>query len=250
MLNRIAPIVFKYTMQDGIDNETSRRLNIIIIRHHLDSTTKNVLTEFTDKATGKKKTFYQTEQNTYDYYNQKFLQTIYQKVKNDFLIRYFAKKRSEVLYTAPSKIAVVYELLKNLDRTIVFGNDIDSLSSIVPTVSSRNKPVVNNKIISDFNNGLLNVIGSFKMLKQGINLSNLDNVIFHSYYGVEKDTIQRIGRLRKSDSDGFVFIILTVKTQEQNWFNRMITPVNSKLIWCDNVQEAISVWKKMKAYDK
>lgn len=192
LLNRIAPVVFKYSLSDSIENKTGRQLRIVVIKHSLDHVNKTM--PVTYKKNGESKTFYQTEFEMYDYYNRRFYQAIFQKDHNDFLIRHYANKRNAVLYKAPSKIKVLKELLKYLDRTIVFGNDIDSISQIVPTVSSRNKPAVNSQIIKDFNEHKLGVIGSFKMLKQGVNLKDLDNVIMHSYYGVEKDSVQRVGR--------------------------------------------------------
>ena len=242
MLNSIAPIVFRYTLQDGINNNTSRKLNVIVIKHHLDAVNKSIAVNYKDKKTGQPRTFYQTEKEMYDYYNQKFYQTLYNKNRNEFLFRFFLNKRNSILYTAPSKMEVVKELLKYLNRTIIFGNDIASISSLVPTVSSKNKALVNNKIIYDFNTHKIDVIGSFKMLKQGINLKDLDNVIMHSYYGVQKDFIQRVGRLRQASKDGFVFIILTMNSQEIVWFNRMIAPLNAGIIWCENVNDALDVW--------
>lgn len=192
LLNRIAPVVFKYSLSDSIENKTGRNLRIIVIKHYLDHVKKTM--PVTYKKNGEIKTFYQTEFEMYDYYNRKFYQTIFQRERNEFLIRHFATKRNAVLYKAPSKIKIVKELLKYLNRTIVFGNDIDSISEIVPTVSSRHKPATNIQIIKDFNEHKIDVIGSFKMLKQGVNLKDLDNVIMHSYYGVPKDSVQRIGR--------------------------------------------------------
>lgn len=248
MLNQIAPVVFSYTLSQGIENQTSRNLKVIVIKHYLDKVAKIMPTTYKEKGTGNEKTFFQTEQEVYDYYNQKFHQAIYQKDKNEFLIRLFTTRRNAVLYKAKSKMVIVKQLLAYLDRTIVFGNDIDSISALIPTVSSRNKPATNNQIITDFNEGHIGVIGSFKMLKQGINLKNLDNVVMHSYYGVEKDTIQRIGRLRQADKDGYVFIILTMNTQEQVWFNRMIEPLNNNLIWCENTTEALEKWKQFQKF--
>jgi len=246
LLNKIAPVVFKYTLSEGIANNTSRKLNIIIIKHQLDRLSKNIPVTYKDKS-GNQKTFYQTEFEIYDYYNKKFLQAIYQKPKNEFLIRTFTTKRNAILYKAKSKMDIIKKLLAHLSRTIVFGNDIDSISSLIPTVSSRNTINQNRDIIESFNNGSIDVIGSFKMLKQGVNLKGLDNVILHSYYGVEKDALQRIGRLRQAPTDGFVFIILTMGTQEQVWFNKMINPLsNVNTIWCENVDQALNVWKSLK----
>lgn len=243
MLNEIAPIAFTYSLRESIENKTSRKLNIIVIKHHLDTTTKNIPIKYKDKSTQQEKVFFKTEYDYYDYYNKQFYRVLYQKDKNEFLIRLFMNRRNSILYKAPSKMLIVKKLMMHLERVLIFGNDIDSISALVPTVSSRNKPATNNDIIDKFCKNELNVIGSFKMLKQGVNLKNLNNIIMHSYYGVPKDSIQRIGRLRASNSDGFVFILLTAGTQEEVWFNNMTEPFKEHLIFCENVEEALKIWK-------
>jgi len=73
-----------------------------------------------------------------------------------------------------------------------------------------------------FDKGEIKNIASFKKLKQGANLSNLDNIIITSYYSSTKDLIQRIGRLRKAGKRvGNVIILVTKGTKEEDWFLKM-----------------------------
>ena len=104
-------------------------------------------------------------------------------------------KRARLLYELPSKTTLCKEILKYLlGKTLIFGNSLNSLNDIVPNViSSKNKPIVNNIILDNFENNQISTIGSFKMLEQGANLSKLNNIILHSYYGREKSFIQRLG---------------------------------------------------------
>lgn len=225
MLNSIAPIVATYTVKQGQEQGTSRKLNIIIIEHELDNIEKVIPIEYFDKATKAKKIFYKTEKDYYEYCHAKFIQAMYSNIKNDFIIRYWMNKRNTFLYNLPSKTRAVIKVLTmyNLQRNIVFGNSIEQLNKICPTVSSKHTAMFNKELINNFNKGHLNTIGSFKMLKQGVNLVGLNNVILHSYYSVEKDFIQRIGRLRKTDDIGNVIIFMTKGTQEEIWLNKIIT---------------------------
>ena len=123
--------------------------------------------------------------------------------------------------------------------TIVFGNNILELIKICPTVSSKNIPTVNKLLLDSFNKGEIDTIGSFKMLKQGVNLKSLNNVIFHSYYSKEKDFIQRVGRLRQSDNVGVVFLFVTKNTQEETWLNKMLETLDLECVRLKNINQYV-----------
>lgn len=209
-LNKIAPICFKYHLDQGLEEETARKLNIYVIEHQLDNTVKSI------KAGTKKKSWYQTEQASYNYWDSLFKKNLMTEVKIDkkdtesikeymdrvskaedlrqLKINMSVNKRSKLLYDLPSKQKVVKKLLKHIKgKTILFGNSIDSLLNITKnTVSSRNNNDVNKSIRDNFEKGNINLIGSFKKLKQGANLNKLDNCVVMSYYSKEKDLIQRL----------------------------------------------------------
>lgn len=234
MLNSIAPIAATYTVKQGQQDRTSRELTITIIEHDLDTRKKCIPVEYKDKSTGVNKIFFQTEYEYYQYCHSRYIQSFYSPTKSEFLTTFWRNKRNNILYSLPSKTRAVIELLSKheLNRNIVFGNAISQLLEICPTVSSKNSPAVNAKLITDFNEGRLNTIGSFKMLKQGANLNNLDNVIMHSYYSVDKDFIQRIGRLRNKETEGNVIIFMTRGTQEENWLEKIMTATDLKFNRC------------------
>lgn len=240
MLNSIAPIAATYTIKQGQEDRTSRELRIIIIEHELDNKKKCIPVEYKDKSTGINKVFYQTEYDYYTYCHSRYIQSFYSATKSEFLTVYWRNKRNNVLYSLPSKTRAVIELLQthNLNRNIVFGNAISQLLEICPTVSSKNSPAVNQQLITDFNEGRLNTIGSFKMLKQGVNLKDLDNVIMHSYYSVEKDFLQRVGRGRNAPYPANIIIFMTRGTQEENWLEKIIkrTDLTFERVRLDNLK--------------
>ena len=230
MLDHIAPIIFTYNIAQGQKEGTSRKLNVFIIEHFLNSVDKNV------KAGSVKNTFYQTEQAYYFYLTKIYESAVNLEPKNgEDLINFSNKKnlgilsainkRKKFLHSLPSKRHLCQTLLDNLiGKTIVFGNDIEELSKITPNVVSSKKTNEENESIRDlFDKNIINVIASFKKLKQGANLEEVDNCINHSYYGIEIDWIQRIGRLRQNmNKDGNVFILVSKNTQEEAWLNNML----------------------------
>ena len=242
LLDKICPVIYSYDMDQAKKEGTTRKLNIYIIQHKLDNKNKNI------KAGNKKKTFYQTEKAAYDYWDKEHKKSWYivDQTLKDLKIRITSTKRSRILYNLQSKIPIVKELLKHIKgKTIVFGNSLNSLENITSnTVSSNNSDRQNKEIRDNFDKDKINVIGSFKKLKQGANLVGLDNVILMSYYSTEKDIIQRLGRLRNNDKIGNVFILLTMGTQEEIWFNKMFANINNlNMIWCPNLEFCL---KKLK----
>lgn len=259
IINDIAPICFTYSLDDGLRDGTSRQLDIYVIYNQLNNNDKTI------KAGSKTKVFYQTEKAAYDYWNKSFIKNVgqfidYSKGSNEsekayntritkaenvksIKIRNSASRRSKLLYKLPSKIPIVKELLKYVKgKTIIFGNDIDALLEVTKNVvSSRNKPDMNNKIRDDFDTNKIQVIGSFKKLKQGANLESLDNCIIMSYFSKELDLKQRLGRLRDNGTIGKVFIIVTKETQEEVWFDKMFENLNNlNMIYCNDIESCIN----------
>lgn len=230
LLNAFCPIVFSYNITQGQKEGTARKLNIFIIEHALNSVDKNVL------AGSSSRPFWQSESANYFY-----LTTLYNNAINlvpkadEDLIKFTNRqnlaimmainKRKKFLHTLPSKRNICRELVNSLTgQTVLFGNELLELEKITPNVvSSKKTDEENNRIRDLFDEGVIKLIGSFKKLKQGANLSQLDNCIMHSYYGIELDFIQRVGRLREnSGKDGNVFIVVAKNTQEEVWLNAML----------------------------
>lgn len=244
LLDKIAPVVFKYTINDSQLAGVSRKLNIYVINHQLEEVEKTV------KAGSLKKSFLQTEKASYDYWDKEHKRSWFiedQELKA-LKIRITSHKRSNLLFNLPSKVNIIKQLINTINgKTIIFGNSLDALLKITPNVvSSKNDEKKNDFIRYNFDNDKIDIIASFKKLKQGANLDKIDNCIIHSYYGVEKDIIQRVGRLRQNgDKVGNVFILLTKDTQETTWFQKMMENMNDfTIINCNDINDCIKKYKE------
>ena len=248
MIAKIAPICFKYTVNEGQLDNTSRKLNIYVIKNKLDDKNKNVI------GGGKHQKFYQTEASAYSYATKLFndARNLEQNKDEDFIkyeerrelkIIQASNKRSKLLYELLSKVCIVKVLLANIkSKSVIFGNSITSLKKMTPNVvCSQNDENTNDLILDRFNKDIITTIGSFKMLKQGKNLKGVDNCFITSYYSSEVDIIQKIGRLRQDgDKIGSVFIIVTEHTQEVVWFNKMMENIKEyNIIICENIQDCL-----------
>ena len=239
LLDKISPVCFRYGMKEAKVDNTSRELDVYVINTYLEKDKKTL------KAGSAKKPFFQTEQSAYDYWDKRHKRSFF----NDDVeakereIAITARKRSEILYNSKSKIAATRELVNNIEgKSIVFANTLDSLLQVTPNVvSSRNPEAENERIRRAFEANKIRTIGSFKKLKQGANLTGLDNCIIMSYYGISKDLIQRIGRLRDNGEVGRVFILLTPNTQEEVWFSKMLEGLGKHhLIYCEDVKDCLN----------
>ena len=244
ILDKIAPVVFKYSINEAQKDNVSRKLNIYVINHQLEDVEKTV------KAGNLKKSFLQTEKASYDYWDKEHKRSWFiedQELKA-LKIRITSHKRSNLLFNLPSKVNIIKQLINTINgKTIIFGNSLDALLKITPNVvSSRNTDDKNNYIRDQFDKNLIQTIGSFKKLRQGANLKDLDNCILHSYYSSEVHAIQQWGRLRQNgDKVGNVFIILTTGTQEEVWFQKMMENMNDfTIINCSDINDCIKKYKE------
>lgn len=238
LLDKIAPVCYTYSITQAQKEGVSRKLNIYVIYQELDSITKNI------PAGNKITRFFQTEKQAYDYWESSHQKSWFILDHNlrELKIRITASKRSKLLFELPSKINTVKQILEFIKgKSILFGNNLDSLLKITPhVVSSRNSTNENKKIREDFDQGWIKLIGSFKKLRQGANLKELDNCIIMSYYSSEVHAIQQFGRLRKNgNKDGSIFILLTKGTQEEKWFEKMMENIIDEfnIIYCNNIEE-------------
>lgn len=249
LLDKIAPVIFKYTLDQAVEDGTTKSLNIFIIYHRLDAV-KKVL-----QAGTKAKSFMTTEQAAYDYWDAEFRKALFlpEGAAKTFKIRNTSGARAKVLYSLPSKIEAVRLLLNNIrGKSIIFGNSIDTLLNVTPNViHGKNSEAKNAKIREDFDNHKINTIGSFKMLTQGANLKDLDNTIIMSYYSKELSLIQQLGRQRVTDKTGNVFIFLTLGTQEVKWLDKAMSNITKyNIIKCHGPEEAIEKYLETQGFEQ
>lgn len=220
LLNKFAPVCYRYTASQGQIDGTSRRLEIYVISHKLDSVNKTV------KAGSKLKSFMTTEQAAYDYWDKQFKQSLFlpEGDKKTFRIRITSAARAKLLYNLPSLIEETKKLVAGLDgRTLLFGNSLDALLKVTPDViSSKNSDAKNDLIREEFENDKIQLLGSFKKLERGANLPDLDNCVLMSYYSKERIAVQRLGRMRQNGIVGRVFIFVVEFTQSVKWLHKML----------------------------
>lgn len=246
LLKEIAPICYTYTAEEGRNEGVLPPLNVYVINHKIDTVNKTV-----QGGSKSKGIFMQTEKAALEYVD-KMLQTSYgiqNRSRREVLINIWIRKRASLLYSLPSKIEEAKKVVSLFqdykNRFIVFGNHLKTLHTILPgkVVASKNEEGKaqslreNTHIIESFNKGFIDSIGSFKKLKQGENLVDLDAAIITSYYSKKKDLVQQLGRLRFRDGFiGTAIIFKTVGSREEEWFFKMTEDMDrTKFLYFDGV---------------
>jgi len=251
--NQHFPVCFTYTAEQARTEGVLPPVNIYVIHNKLDSSNATI------KAGSKLKPFMQTEAAAYAYKSKLFQQAMFVRdlKLREIKIRAASASRAKLLYELPSKINSTKTLIRELEalnlRNIIFGNSLNALHQVTSNVvaskddtGSAQTDVDNEVIKNNFTTGKINTVGSFKKLKQGANLPDLDCVVLMSYYSKEKDIVQRTGRLRfRENFVGNIIIFCTQGTQEEKWYLDMMSGMDlSTVKHCYSVQDCISLIKK------
>lgn len=238
LLDRIAPVCYRYSINQSLSDGIGRELNIYIIEQTLNNVDK------TEKAGNPKKPFYQTEQDKYDYLDKRYKKTFFSFAPNKEILMHAAYKwRSTMIYELKSRISQAIMLVNSIPgKTIVFSNSLDAVLKVTPNVvSSKNSDERNDEIRKYFEEDKIKTIGSFKKLRQGANLPKLDNVVLMSYYGQETHIVQQVGRLRKNgNKNGNVIIFVAKNTFEEPILQKILNYIPyKKLKVFNNVEDVI-----------
>jgi superfamily II DNA or RNA helicase len=237
LLKLFCPIVYTYSLQESMDNKTTRDIKFFVLKHKLNSLLKTIHVKTAAHD------FYTTEEASYANLDKAVRTAMFAKyptaiAKTNRIIQ-IATRRARFLYSLPSKVLVCKNLIQDLPgRTLIFGQDSATLLDICPTsIVSENKNYI--KDLADFKSGKINITGSNRILKQGENIPNLDNIILLAYYSKTKDFVQMVGRLRQDQAVGNVIIFVTSGTQEEKWFESMTSELNVPFIYCQSIDQLL-----------
>ena len=207
LLQKYCKIVYNYSFKESIKNNTSRTSDLYFIKCRLT----------------------EIERVKYDNLSES-IQLRYGTTKAVML----ANSRASLVNNAKGKIETAEYITQTLNKlkikSILFGTDIPALQAvlqdkiIIGTAKKRN-----GLMLEKFNKGHFHVIGSYKMLKQGENIENLDVCIFLSSNrkNLELDTKQRVGRLRLNDKKGIVVVLYLENTFEEQYLTKIPAILNN-----------------------
>lgn len=237
LLKTFCPVVYTYSLQDSMDNKTTRDIKFFVVKHELDANNANITVPNGGKP------FKTTEKANYAHLDKYVREAMFTKYNSEAAkkqrIIQVATTRARFLYSLASKVNSCKNLVSKLPgKTLVFGQDSKSLLEICPTsIVSDNPNYVQD--LEDFKSGKTMLTGSNRILKQGENIPGLDNIVLYAYYSKTKDFTQMVGRLRQDKQVGNVIIYVTSGTQEEKWFDKMTEDLNAPFIYCSNLKQLL-----------
>lgn len=236
MLNRVAPLIFTYSLDQGVDDEIIAPFDIHVVRIPLDNIHKNI------EAGPKDKRYMTTEAARYN-----VLSNVIKKLhaqRNTKGAESMTLARRTFLCNLPSKLEVARKLtssicdlrgatvtdeLKSTDgvRTLVFCGSIKQADTLFGenVYHSKKKAKKGERSALDrFREMELNTLGVVSAVNEGLNIPAVDQAIIIQGDSNARVLTQRIGRIVRwrEDHRATIWILVTVDTQDEVWFNNAI----------------------------
>lgn len=150
-------------------------------------------------------------------------------------LRYGSERKRAI---ANLKTGPLLELLKRVKnkRYICFCGSI--LQAEIVNDAMKEKSVLHSKlpkakqttVLSNFQTEKVNKLFAVDMLKEGVNLTNIQVGIISQLDGQERSFIQKMGRALRNPDNPEVYILYFKDTQDEEYLRRAITKIDSKYI--------------------
>lgn len=234
LLKRLFPTIYKITTDEAVDMGLIADFEVHVIKFNLDSVNKNI------KAGSKLKPFDTTELAHYKYLTKKLqiasMAARADKRKEGF--RFSAiSDRAQFLYNLPSKLRLATLCLEKItssnSRTVVFAGSIEQANVLCGDMVYHSKS--NRDALEKFQKKEISLLGAVRALNEGKNLSEPDNALIVQVDSVDRNLVQRIGRLVRIRYDNLthkakIIILVAVDTADQNWYESAISDFDSRRI--------------------
>lgn len=241
MLKDIAPVIFSYSLDQGVEDGVVADFEINVILMPLDDSAKVI-----DAGT-KAKPFKTTEKLHYDYMCKNLKSLFMQKNRPganhqqlETRIKFATLARTRFIYNLPSKTAMAKVLMDSVigdKRTIIFCGSIAQCDTLC------GKEVYHSKSSGDkftkFKAGEGTFIGVVNSANEGHNIINLDQAIIVQVNSNERHLVQRIGRAvrAREGHKAIIYILCTQGTMDENWVEKSLANFDkSKIQYCSHKQ--------------
>ena len=224
LLAKYCPIIYSYSLIEGITDGIVLPFKIKIVELSLDSTDKYII------AGSKDKPFKTTELAQHKYLTILINKARY--LKNAKLEEFRILHRMRFLYNLKSKTEIAKKIIDKYlinKKSIIFCGSIAQAEELCKnTYHSK----TNNKALDRFISGEINQISCVKALNEGINIPFLDAALIVQGSSKKRELIQRIGRCVRYRENALaeIYILSILNTQDQIWTENAITDFPSENI--------------------
>jgi len=228
IIAKIAPVVFTYSLDQGVADGMIADYEIRVIETYLDDSTKNIT------AGTKTAPFQTTEYAQYNYMEKQIKKyraqaggaaTPKQKASLEKLAMFATMARNRFLYNLPSKTALAAKCIKSISagkRTLVFAGSIAQCEELLGENVYHSKS--GSTAINRFNTAQINILGVVNAANEGLNFFELDQSLIIQVDSNERNLVQRVGRcLRQRDGHKAIIYILCVQgTADERWLEKSL----------------------------
>lgn len=270
-LNKLAPVVFKYTLEQAYKDGLISPFIILNIPVELTveeakAYKKNQLNyNYYERELGGPYDCFKNASKylgiTKDNYTQFSSNWDEAKDLKKFALGLYAciKKRKQLVSNAYNKKIVAEQLMASnvLERSkgILFSDTIELADALaegnneVVSFHSKTSKAKRSLVIDQFNNGDYKWLSTVNAVNEGLSITTVDVAILLAGNSKSRVTIQRLGRIcRKMEGKSAVFIRLYIpQTQDEKWLIKSQADFNSKFIKnVKNYEEALEIIKEIK----
>lgn len=221
LLTELLPPVHKVSTDEAVELGLISDFEIMTLMFYLDSVNKNI------PGGTKKKPFMTTEKAAYNYYSQCIRTAV---IKNIEPLKFSAiSKRTRFLYNLPSKFRLAQQCLEQLKkeekRTLVFAGSIEQANALCGEQVYHSESDSN--ALQRFQNKEIDLLGAVRALNEGKNLTEPDQCLVVQVDSVERNLVQRIGRIirKRYDNPDFkarIVILVAMGTADEQWYKMSI----------------------------
>lgn len=234
LLLELFPVVYKVSTDDAVELGLISDFHVHVLLFDLDTTHKIIT------AGTKASPFLNTEAAQYRYLTTKLQRAtiMAQQDKRKEGFRFAAiSARTNFLYNLPSKYRLASLCLNRLrespTRTVVFAGSIEQAEALCGKDVYHSKS--NRDSLENFQQNVISLLGAVKCLNEGKNLHRPDNGLIVQVDSVDRNLVQRIGRLVRIRYDDLthkaqIVILVARGTADEKWYQSAIKDFDSKRI--------------------
>jgi superfamily II DNA or RNA helicase len=228
MVNMYCPVVYKYLVDDAVDDEIINDYQIVV---HLLSLDDRLNIPVNTKSG---KTFMTSEKKSYNYWSEQVMYANTPKAT-----QFNSIMRMKEMKSFKSKEVYAKKLMAHLEgkkeKLIVFANTQEQADRMAAhSYHSKNPESADNLIL--FKHDKIMTLSCVAQLSEGVNIPNLRQAIILHAHGNERTSSQKIGRmLRLNPKEKSTIHILCYRdTVDEKWVNSALEGLDSsKIIWKD-----------------
>jgi len=224
MVYKYCPIVYTYETDNAVDDKILNDYRIIVHKIPLGKTN-------TVKVTTKTKTWFNSEENIYNYWTKRI-----DEASSGKELSMMRVMRMRAMMEFPSKEILASKILhSNTDKILLFANTQDQADKFKILSCHSNNPK-SEENLERFKSGNVKKLSCVHQLSEGINIPDLRIGIIMHAYGNERKLTQRLGRLLRLPPDqcSIIHVLCHADTVDEEWVRSALKDFDkSKITWVE-----------------